>query len=148
MASTTVTSSIVTTGKVASHRVAADRQPLWRQGLAASFVASLATTAMAAVASAAGVSFADHTGASIPVLGFANVTFVFSMLGVALAAVLARRARQPRRTFVRTTIVLLALSFIPDLTFGFDPASAVTLMATHVVAAAIVIPMLARRLAG
>ena len=34
-----------------------------------------------------------------------------------------------------------------DLTFGFDAASTVTLIALHSVAAAIVVPVLARRLA-
>jgi len=34
------------------------------------------------------------------------------------------------------------------VTFGFDVASAVVLMATHVAAAAIVVPAIARRLRG
>lgn len=122
------------------------RRPVWLHGIAASVVAAGATTAVAAAASAAGVSFADHTGASIPPLGFTEVTLVFSLLGVGLAAILARKARHPRRVFVRTTLALLLLSFVPDLTFGFDPVSAVTLMSDHVLAAAIVIPTLARRL--
>ncbi len=47
---------------------------------------------------------------------------------------------------MRTALVLIALSFVPDLTFGFDAASAATLIALHTVAAAIVVPTLARRL--
>ncbi|GAB1692550.1 DUF6069 family protein [Krasilnikovia sp. M28-CT-15] len=126
---------------------AIERQPLWKHGLAAAVVASLATTVLAAAASAAGISFADSTGASIPIAGFAQLTLVFSLVGVAIAAVMARKARRPRRTFVRTTIALTALSFIPDLTFGFDTGSAATLIALHTVAAAIVVPTLAGRLA-
>lgn len=123
-----------------------DRLPVWKHGVAAAVAASVATTALAAVASAAGVTFAGPDGAAIPLLGFTELTLLFSLIGVAIAAVLARRARRPRSTFVRTTVALLVLSFVPDVTFGFDAASAVTLMALHVVAALIVVPVLARRL--
>ncbi|GAB1645375.1 DUF6069 family protein [Krasilnikovia sp. MM14-A1259] len=126
---------------------ATERQSLWKHGLAAAVVASAATTCLAAVASTAGISFADSTGASIPIAGFAQLTLVFSLVGVAIAAVMARTARRPRRTFIRTTIALTVLSFIPDLTFGFDPGSAATLIALHTVAAAIVVPTVAGRLA-
>src|SRR3954453_22161999 len=125
----------------------AERQPVWKHGVAASAVASVTTTVLAALASAAGVSFADRTGASIPIAGFAQLTLVFSLIGVGLAAGLARRARRPRSTFVRTAVALTVLSFVPDLTFGFDAASAATLIMLHTVAAAIVAPTLARRLA-
>ena len=64
-----------------------------------------------------------------------------------IAAVMARKARRPRSTFVRTAVALTALSFVPDLTFGFDIGSAATLITLHTVAAAIVVPTLARRLA-
>ena len=123
-----------------------ERQPVWKHGVAAAVVASIATTVLAAVASAAGISFADSTGASIPLAGFAQLTLVCSLLGVGIAAVLARKARRPRTTFVRTAVALTALSFVPDLTFGFDAGSAVTLITLHAVAAAIVVPTLARRL--
>ncbi|MEO6504031.1 MAG: DUF6069 family protein [Jatrophihabitantaceae bacterium] len=126
---------------------AAERQPLWKHGVAAAVVASVATTVLAAGASAAGISFADSTGASIPLVGFAQLTLIFSLLGVGIAAVLARKARRPRTAFVRTALTLTALSFVPDLTFGFDAGSAATLIALHTVAAAIVVPTLARRLA-
>ena len=126
---------------------ATQRQPVWKHGLVAAVVASVATTVLAAVASAAGISFADSTGASIPIAGFAQLTLAFSLLGVGIAAVMARKARRPRPTFVRTTVALTALSFIPDLTFGFDAGSAATLITLHTVAAAIMVPTLARRLA-
>jgi hypothetical protein len=125
---------------------AAERLPVWKHGVACAVVASVATAVLAAIASAAGVSFADSTGASIPIAGFAQLTLVFSLLGAGIAAVLARKARRPRATFVRTAVTLTALSFVPDLTFGFDAGSAVTLIALHTVAAAIVVPTLARRL--
>jgi len=60
---------------------------------------------------------------------------------------MARKARRPRPTFVRTAVTLTALSFVPDLTFGFDAGSAATLITLHTVASAIVVPTLAGRLA-
>ena len=68
----------------------AGRQPVWKHGVAAAVVASVATTALAAVASSSGISFADSAGASIPIAGFAQLTLVFSLVGVAMAAVMAR----------------------------------------------------------
>src|SRR5436305_9304818 len=85
---------------------ATQRRPVWKHGIAAAVVASVATTVLAALASAAGISFADHTGASIPIAGFAQLTLAFSLLGVAIAAVMARKVRRPRPTFVRTTVAL------------------------------------------
>jgi hypothetical protein len=126
---------------------ASERQLVWKHGVAAAVVASIATTVLAAAASAAGVSFADRTGASIPIGAFAQLTLVFSLVGVGIAAVMARKARRPRPTFVRTAVALTALSFVPDLTFGFDAGSAATLITLHSIAAAIVVPTLARRLA-
>jgi hypothetical protein len=124
-----------------------ERAPVWKHGVAAAVVASLATTVLAAAASAAGISFADSTGASIPIAGFTQLTLVFSLVGVGIAAVTARTAHRPRPTFVRTAVALTALSFVPDLTFGFDASSAATLITLHTVAAAIVVPTLAGRLA-
>ncbi len=143
----------ITTTQVATHGTtiapasAAARQPVWKHGVAAAAVAAVATTVLASIASAAGVSFGDGTGASIPIAAFAQLTLVFSLVGVGTAAVMARKVRRPRPTFVRTALVLTALSFVPDLTFGFDAGSAATLITLHSVAAAIVVPTIARRLA-
>ena len=114
-------------------------------GLAATAVAALATSTVAAAGSAAGISL-DVSGAPIPVSGFAVLTVVFSLVGVVLAAVLARRARRPRSTFVRTTGVLTALSLVPDVVADATTDTRVLLMVTHLVAAAIVVPAVARRL--
>jgi Family of unknown function (DUF6069) len=116
-------------------------------GLAATAVAATATSAVAAVGSAAGISL-DVSGAPIPVSGFAVLTVLFSLVGVALAAVLARRARAPRQAFVRTTVVLTALSLVPDVVADAAVSTQLLLMLTHLVAAAIVVPAVARRLAA
>jgi len=116
-------------------------------GVAAAALASVATPIVAAAGRAAGIGL-DVGGAPIPVQGFAVLTAVFSLIGVILAAVLSRTARRPRRTFVRTTVVLTVLSLVPDVIVDAAPATKALLMLTHLVAAAIVIPAVARRLAG
>jgi len=143
----TITTAVPTRVTVNTPTPAAARKPVWKHGVAAASAAAVTTTVLASVASAAGVSFADSTGASIPIYAFAQLTLVFSLVGVGLAAVMARKARRPHGTFVRTAVALTALSFVPDLTFGFGAASAATLITLHSVAAAIVVPTLAGRLA-
>jgi hypothetical protein len=116
-----------------------------RAGLKAAAVAAVATTAFAAVTHAAGVSY-EIKGEAIPLLGFGQLTFMLSLVGVALAAVLARRANHAQSTFIRTTVGLTLLSFVPDITAQASSVTRLSLMATHVIAAAIVIPRLAARL--
>lgn len=134
----------------------ATRRSVWLHGLAATVGATIATTAIAVLSSRAGVSFVDpaHPEMPIPPLGFAMLTAVFSLIGVGLAVILARTARHPRSTFIKTTVALLALSIVPDfvaipgLSPDFDTATSFTLAGLHLVAAAIVIPVLAGRLAS
>ncbi|MEU5530754.1 DUF6069 family protein [Micromonospora chersina] len=116
-------------------------------GVLATVAASAATMAVAAAGHAAGVSL-DVAGAPIPVAGFGVLTAAFSLVGVVIAALLFRFARRPRRTFVRTTVVLTVLSLVPDVIADAGAATKVLLMLTHLVAAAIVIPAVARRLAA
>lgn len=118
---------------------------IWAATAIAGSVAAVVATLIAATAKAAGVDF-EVDGRPIPTLGFAQLTFAAAVIGGLLAVGLAARARRPRGTFLAVTGTLTALSLIPDLTFGFDPASALVLMATHVVAAVIVVPPIARRL--
>lgn len=138
-----MTTTAVNTTRTATSRTGA----LIGAGVAAAAVASAATMAVAAAGHAAGVSL-DMGGAPIPVTGFGMLTAIFSLVGVAVAAVLSRAARRPRRTFVRTTVVLTALSLVPDLIADAAPGTKALLMLTHLVAAAIVIPAVARRLAA
>ncbi|MER7892917.1 DUF6069 family protein [Micromonospora sp. NPDC094482] len=116
-------------------------------GVIAAVAASAATMAVAAAGHAAGVSL-DMGGAPIPVAGFGVLTATFSLIGVAIAALLSRFARRPRRTFVRTTVVLTVLSLVPDVIADAGAGTKALLMLTHLVAAAIVIPAVARRLAA
>jgi hypothetical protein len=59
---------------------------------------------------------------------------------------MGRWAPRPRAMFVTTTVVLTLVSFLPAVTADTDTATSVVLCVTHVVAAAVVIPMLASRL--
>ncbi|MFG2050027.1 DUF6069 family protein [Micromonospora sp. NPDC048935] len=135
---TTATTAPTTTSTVGA---------LIRAGIAATVAASAATMAVAAVGRAAGISL-DVADAPIPVSGFGVLTAAFSLVGVILAAVLSRFARHPRRVFVRTTVVLTVLSLVPDVIVDAGAATKALLMLTHLVAAAIVIPAVARRLAA
>jgi Family of unknown function (DUF6069) len=119
--------------------------PVWRTGAVAGVSASAATSGFAALVGATGVSLKVR-GASIPLLGFAQVTFVAAIIGTLLAVVLSRRATRPRHTFLITTAALMLLSFVPDVTADAQTATKVALALSHVVAASIVIPALASRL--
>ena len=114
-------------------------------GVVVAALASGATTIVAAAGHAVGISL-DVGGAPIPVLGFAVLTACFSLIGLVLAAVLSRAARRPRSTFIRSTVVLTMLSLMPDMIADATQATKALLMLTHLVAAAIVIPAVARRL--
>ena len=118
---------------------------LFGTGVLATLAASAATPVVAAAAQAIGISL-DVGGAPIPVLGFGTLTAFFSLIGVVMAVVMARFARSPRSTFVRTTVVLTALSLVPDVIAPAAPTTKALLMLTHLVAAAIVIPAVARKL--
>lgn len=118
---------------------------VWRAALAAGVVAAVATTAVAAAAHALHVSLETAPGKAIPAVGFGELTLFFTAVGALLARTVGRRARQPRSTFTRTALALTALSVVPDLVLSTDMATKATLVLTHLVAAAIVIPALASR---
>lgn len=136
-----MTATTIPTTSVASTK----SRPLLRAGAKAAAVAAVATTSIAAVASAAGVSF-EIEGEAIPVSGFATMTLLWSFVGIGIAALCRRFASSPRKAWVGVTVALTALSFVPDITAKTDGGSIAVLMLTHVVAAAIVIPALARQL--
>jgi hypothetical protein len=134
----------LTTTPVTTSTAVAGTPPLWRLALVCGGVAATVTTAIAAVAGAAGVSF-ETDGEPIPLMGFAQMTLLGALLGLVIAR-LCRRAAHPRAMFVRITVALTVLSVVPDLTMSFDAASRLVLVLTHAAAAAIVVPVLARRL--
>jgi hypothetical protein len=117
-----------------------------RTGLAAGLAAAVATSAFAAIADALGVSL-KVGGEAIPAIGFGQVTLVAALIGTVLAVVLSRRANRPQHTFVVTTIALTCVTFVPDVLADAPNGTRLALALSHVVAAAIVIPALASRLA-
>jgi hypothetical protein len=145
MTATTLTANRTETETETRGAVHTNRH-LVRSGAVAGVVASVATVGVAATAHAAGVPV-EISNESIPLMAFAQLTLFATAIGVVLASVFARRAENPRRTFVSTTLALTALSFVPDVLADAHTSTKLTLMVTHVVAAAIVIPILASRLA-
>jgi hypothetical protein len=142
----TVTTAAPTAAAVTTEATTeARRTSLWRTGAGAGVLAAAATTAVAAVALALEVPLAVE-GEQIPLAGFAQMTILCTVIGVLLAKALARWAARPRRTFTAATVALTALSVVPDLAMPATAATKAVLVATHVVAAAIVIPSVARRL--
>ncbi len=114
-------------------------------GLVATAVAMAATATGAALGRAGGVTFAvPEGGETIPVSGVAFVTGVFSLVGVGLALALLRGSGRPAEWFVRTTVVLTALSLVPPFMVGASPGTSLTLVALHLLAAGVVVPALTR----
>jgi hypothetical protein len=137
----------ITTASAAGTTDPTSTRSIWRHAVAGALAAAAATSAVAAAAREAGVPL-TLDGEPIPLAGFTSLTLMFTVIGFGIAVAMRHWARRPQRTFVRTTVALTALSFIPDL---IVPAAAAetraTLMATHVVAAAIFVPVIAARLA-
>jgi len=116
-------------------------------GFIATLAAMAATTLAAAFAQAVGVDFeVPDGGETIPLSGFAVVTGFFSVVGIVIAAALLRWSARPAERFVRTAVTLTAISLVPPLLSGANPATTTALIGLHLVAATVMIPTLARSL--
>jgi Family of unknown function (DUF6069) len=115
-------------------------------GLAAAVAAAALNAVVAALTRAAGVDLEVTSGEAIPVSGIAFVTVVLSVVGLLIAAALARWSTSPVRWWWRTTVALTAVSLVPPFLAAADAATAVTLVALHLLAAAVVVPAVARTL--
>jgi hypothetical protein len=135
--------SVTTEGLTLSPATTRPASSLRRTTVVAGLVAAAVTTAAAAAVHAAGVSF-EIEDEMIPVLGFAQMTFLGAVLGGLLLAGLNRRSSDARHRFVQASVVLTALSCIPSVTMPDDAGTQVALVALHVLAAAIIVPALAR----
>ena len=105
-------------------------------------LAAAVTTAGAVALRAAGVPLAVH--GKIPLAGFAQVTVIAAVIGGVLLALLNRRSSAPRRRFVQMAIGLTAISCALPAAFADTTASKFALVALHLAAAAIIVPVLAR----
>jgi hypothetical protein len=120
---------------------------LFLPGLAAAAAGAAVVTAVAAIAMAVGVDFdVPDGGESIPLAAFTQMTLIFSVVGILVALAIRRWASRPARTWVRVAVVITALSLVPPLLVGANLATECALVLVHLIAAAIVIPVIARRL--
>lgn len=115
-------------------------------GALATLAAVVVTTLAAALARTAGVDLEVSDGEVIPVAGISVVTGFFSLVGVVIAAALLRWSARPAERFVWTTVSLTALSLIPPFLAEADAPTTATLVGLHLLAAAVMIPALARSL--
>lgn len=146
MATTFTTTATPAVDVIPASEEFAAPKPLWRVGARAGVVAAVAVSTVAAVALAAGVPL-EVEGEAIPVAAFVQMTLIGTALGVLLAKALQRWSARPSQVFVAATVALTAVSMVPDFTTaGITTASRLVLAVTHVVAAAVVIPAIARRL--
>jgi hypothetical protein len=94
----------------------------------------------------AGEMGASHAGAITPA-SFASGVVFCTVAGTILAMVLARLAAHPARAFLRTSLVLVAISLVFPLTASHTATTTrLTLALGHLIAAAIVIPIITTRL--
>jgi peptidoglycan/LPS O-acetylase OafA/YrhL len=117
---------------------------LARTTLAVGMIAAGLTAGAAAVARAAGSSLDAH--GQVPIAAFAQFTFVGALMGGVMVAFFDRRSTAPRRRFLQTAAVLTGITLVAPLSLAPDAGSMLSLVATHLVAAAIIVPVLARRL--
>ena len=90
---------------------------------------------------------ASHAQAITPA-SFATGVVFCTVAGTILAMVLARRAAHPARAFLRTSLVLVAISLVFPLAASHTATTTrLTLALGHLIAAAIVIPVITGRLA-
>jgi hypothetical protein len=116
-------------------------------GVVAVLAAMVATTVAAALAQAVGVDFqVPDGGETIPLPGFAVMTGFFSVVGIGIAAALLRWSTRPAEAFVWTAVPLTAISLVAPFVSGASAGTVIALLGLHLVAAAVMIPMLARGL--
>ncbi|TWH00842.1 hypothetical protein L615_000200000520 [Nocardioides sp. J9] len=109
--------------------------------------ATAATTLAGAAARALGVELeVPDDGERVPLGGIAVLTGFFSTVGLVIAVVLHRWSTRPAARFVQVSVALTAASLAPPFLVGASIPTACTLAVLHLVAAAIVVPALARAL--
>jgi Family of unknown function (DUF6069) len=128
------------------------RRPVWQVSYLAGLAASVAVEIWGLAARAAGVpmraaGFGSHHATPVTVGMFAMGTMVVTFWFTFAVVLMARFAGNPKRTCLRTALPLLVLSLAVPLTAADTVISTkLTLAAAHLMAAAIIIPAVARRL--
>ena len=139
-----MTATIATTTTPPTTGTRRRNHPLLTATLASGVVAAATTTAVAAAVHGAGVPL-EIDGEQIPLLGFAQMTFLGAVIGGLLVAALNRWSDRARQRFLVVAAALTVLSCVPSVTMPPDTATKVSLVAIHLVAAAVIVPVLARR---
>ena len=127
-------------------------RPVWQVSYLAGLAASVAVETWGLAWRAIGVpmriaSLGSHHATPVTVGMFAMGTTVVTFWFTFAVILMARFSKNPRRTYLRAALPLLALSLAAPLTAADTPVSAkLTLAAAHLIAGAIIIPVVARRL--
>jgi hypothetical protein len=127
-------------------------QAVWRAGAVAVIAGAAAAAAYARLLDLTGIPmFAGAPGVSRPErvgpANFAVGTAILTVIATIMAAVFARRSLRPDRTFVATTVGLTLVSLLLPLAAGATATSTkLTFALGHIVLAALIIPIIARRL--
>jgi hypothetical protein len=149
MSTTTHTHTPATTER----RTFSSRVPVSVVTAGALVAGGFATEAYSWLARAVGVDFAFGVDGSareeIPAFGFVGAVLMFGGIAIFFAPAVARWARSPRRTWNRTAWTLAVASLLPIAPVAETTVSTeVGLAVAHLVAAAVVIPIVAARLAA
>jgi hypothetical protein len=149
---TTTTSTPVSSATPAASYLA--RRPVWQVSYLSGLAASIVVEIWGLAARAAGVpmraaGLGSHHATAITVGMLALGTMVITFWFTFAVALMARFATNPRRAYLRTTLPLLALSLAVPLTASDTAISTkLTLAAAHLIAGAVIVPIVAWRLSG
>jgi hypothetical protein len=126
------------------------RRPVWQISYLSGLAASIVVELWGLAARAAGVpmraaSLGSHHATPITVGMFAMGTMIVTFWFTFAVILMARFAKNPKRTFLRTALPLLALSLAVPLTAADTAISTkLTLAFAHLIAGAIIIPAVAK----
>ncbi len=127
-------------------------RPVWQVSYLAGLAASVLVETWGLAARAVGVpmraaGLGSHHATPITAGMFAMGTMIVTFWFTFAVILMARFSKNPRRTFLRAALPLLALSLAVPITAADTAISTkLTLAAAHLIAAAIIIPVVARRL--
>jgi hypothetical protein len=128
------------------------RRPVWQACYLSGLAASVAVEAWGLAARAVGVpmraaGLGSHHATAITVGMFAMGTMVVTFWFTFAVIVMARFAKDPKRAYLWTALPLLAVSLaVPLVAADTAISTKFTLAAAHLIAGAIIIPAVARRI--
>jgi Family of unknown function (DUF6069) len=145
----TSTSTSESAGRLSSFLA---RRPVWQVSYLAGLAASIVVEVWGLAARAAGVPMraagpGEHHAGPVTIGMFALGTMVVTFWFTFAVVLIARFAKNPRRIYLRTALPLLVLSLATPITAADTAISTkLVLGGAHLIAGAIIIPTVARRL--